>query len=64
MARPSKGGQQVNVRLWEDDLARVDQLVEVLRASMPGATRSDAIRVALVKGLEVELGPQKGKAKR
>ena len=44
--------QALNVRLPEDLLQRVDRVRQRLSVQVPGATRTDAVRMVLQKGLE------------
>lgn len=65
MARPSKGGSQVNVRLPDEDIEELDAWVEEVRASgalgTSGATRSDLIREAVQAKLRERREARKGK---
>jgi len=42
----------LNVRLPDDLLRRVERVQQWLSLQMPGATRTDAVRMVLAKGLE------------
>ena len=44
--------QALNVRLPEDLLQRVDRVRQRLSMQVPGATRTDAVRMVIQKGLE------------
>ena len=47
MARPSKGGRQIQVRLPEDDIQELEAWVSEMRSERPGMsgiTRSDLMR--------------------
>lgn len=66
MARPSKGGAQINVRLPDDVIEELEEWVEEIRAERPGmsgVTRSDLIRDIVVAALAARK-PTKAKAKR
>ncbi len=44
--------QALNVRLPEDMLLRVERIRQRLAMQVPGATRTDAVRMVIQKGLE------------
>ncbi len=44
--------QALNVRLPEDMLLRVERIRQRLSMQVPGATRTDAVRMVIQKGLE------------
>jgi hypothetical protein len=44
--------QALNVRLPDDLLQRVDRVRRWLSLRVPGATRTDAVRMVILKGLE------------
>lgn len=50
----------LNVRLPEDLLRRVERIQQWLGKQMPGATRTDAVRMVLQKGLESLEADQEG----
>jgi len=56
MARPSKGGSQVNTRLPDEAIVELDEWVEELRAGgaigTSAVTRSDIIRDVVLKALK------------
>lgn len=56
MKRDKRGGAVVPVRLPPDVLQALDALMERMRAERPGlrVTRSDAVRVLLLRALEGE----------
>jgi len=67
MARPSKVGRAVQVRLPEETIADLDTAVEELRAEgamMSGITRSDVIRDAVVAAMAIRKANRKKRAGR
>lgn len=65
--RPSKGGQQVYVRLPDEELATLDEWVEELKVERPGMsgiTRSDLIRDIVMGATTARRKTRKGKGKR
>jgi hypothetical protein len=44
--------QALNVRLSEDMLSRVERIRQRLSMQVPGATRTDAVRMVIQRGLE------------
>lgn len=44
--------QALNIRLPEDLLQRIDRVRQWLAMQVPGATRTDAVRMVIQKGLE------------